>query len=148
MSDIFAISHLSDYERVKLFEVVGTPSSDYNLRDPKVKELIDSDNLSFDLVINEDFYHDSWLMFGYKFNAPTITICKSSITKGRQSPRAPIGLFSMGIFLRNKWKLMNFRSIRSYRLHRSCDGPNDTMVICTASSASVRRHHGLCPANA
>lgn len=66
----------------------------------------------------------------------------STITKG------PVGLFSMGIFLRNKWKLMNFRSIRSYRLHRSCDGPNDTMVICTASSASVRRHHGLCPANA
>lgn len=85
MTDIFAISHLSDYERVKLFEVVGTPSSDYNLRDPKVKELIDSDNLSFDLVINEDFYHDSWLMFGYKFNAPTITICKW--TKNHQGPQ-------------------------------------------------------------
>lgn len=76
MTDIYDVTGLSDYQRVELFEKVGTPSSEHGLRDPKVQQLINSTDLSFDLVINEDFYHDSWLMFGYKFNAPTVTICE------------------------------------------------------------------------
>lgn len=67
---------MNDFSKTAIFELVGTPSSDYNLRNPKVQQLINSTDLSFDLVINEDFCHDSWLMFGYKFNAPTVTICK------------------------------------------------------------------------
>lgn len=76
LADIYNIPHMNDFNKATLFEVVGTPSSDYNLRDPKVQKLINSTDVSFDLVINEDFYHDSWLMFGYKFKAPTVSICE------------------------------------------------------------------------
>lgn len=74
--DIYGLGDQSDFGKVRDYELVSTPSSEHGLKDPKVQALIHSTNLAFDLVINEDFYHDSWLMFGYKFKVPTITICE------------------------------------------------------------------------
>lgn len=44
--------------------------------DPNVQKLIHSTNLHYEVVINEEFFADSFLMFGHKFKAPTITLCK------------------------------------------------------------------------
>lgn len=65
----------NDFEKVRANDKYFTKSGDHGLSTPNVQKIINSEDLHFDLVINEEFYHESWLMFGYKFNAPIITIC-------------------------------------------------------------------------
>lgn len=72
---IYGLGDQSDFGKVRDYEMVSTPSSEHGLQNAEVQKIIHSTNMSFDLVINEDFYHESWLMFGYKFKVPTVTIC-------------------------------------------------------------------------
>lgn len=51
-------------------------SADYALSTENVQSFMNRKNLTFDVVINEEFFHDSFLMFAHKFNAPIITISK------------------------------------------------------------------------
>lgn len=48
----------------------------YNLQNENVKKLIHSTGLHFDVIVNEDFFAESWLIFAHKFNAPVVSICK------------------------------------------------------------------------
>lgn len=75
MEDMFGNSDESYFSKVMGYERICTPTSEHGLKDPNVQKLIHSDDLHFDLVINEDMFHESWLMFAYKFNAPIVTIC-------------------------------------------------------------------------
>lgn len=52
---------------------VGLSSSNYALSRENVKAFIQSD-AKFDLIVNEEFYHDSFLMFAHKFDAPVVEI--------------------------------------------------------------------------
>lgn len=78
MDSVFENSDQNDFETVHSYEMVSTLSSDFGLNSPNVQKFIHSTDLHFDLVIKEDFFHESWLMFAYKFDAPVITICKFS----------------------------------------------------------------------
>lgn len=49
-------------------------ATEHALQDPKVQRLIQSEDLSFDVIVMEQFNHDALLMFGLKFNAPIVTI--------------------------------------------------------------------------
>lgn len=49
----------------------------YAFENSNVQKLIHSTDQHFDIVINEEFFADSFLMFAHKFKAPIITICKS-----------------------------------------------------------------------
>ncbi|XP_055308151.1 UDP-glycosyltransferase UGT5-like, partial [Sitodiplosis mosellana] len=51
----------------------------YAFENPNVQKLIHSTDLHFDVVINEEFFADSFLMFAHKFNAPIVTICPFGI---------------------------------------------------------------------
>lgn len=75
VEQIYGRGDQSDFGKVHDFEWFSTPSSEHGLKNANVQKLIHSTHLSFDLVISEDIYHYSWLMFGYKFKAPMITIC-------------------------------------------------------------------------
>lgn len=66
------------FKTVKMFSEFGYISAAYALNDKKVQEFIHRSDLHFDLVINEDILHDAFLMFGHKFQAPVVTICKYS----------------------------------------------------------------------
>lgn len=57
-----------------MLNTVGAICSEYGLNDPKVRKLARSNGLHFDLIINEQFFQEAWLLFSYKFNAPIITI--------------------------------------------------------------------------
>lgn len=61
---------------ITMFPVFSNLSSDYALRNDKVQEFIHNKNLTFDLVINHEVYHDSFLMFSHQYKAPLVTICK------------------------------------------------------------------------
>lgn len=41
-----------------------------------VQKFIKSTGQHFDVIINEEFFGDSFLMFAHKFKAPIVTICK------------------------------------------------------------------------
>lgn len=53
---------------------LGKISSEHALNDSNVQEFIHRNDLYFDVVINEDTYHESWMMFGHKFKAPIVTL--------------------------------------------------------------------------
>lgn len=75
MKDAYGHSDRGYFDTVRLYELFCTPSSDQGLNSTNVQKIIHSQNMHFDLVINEDYFHESWLMFAYKFNAPIVTIC-------------------------------------------------------------------------
>lgn len=66
----------SPFGVVDAFRSFANASLDYALDDKNVKKFIRRTDLHFDLVINEDIYYDALLMFGHKFKAPIVTICK------------------------------------------------------------------------
>lgn len=57
---------------------LGKMSSEHALNDSKVQQFIHRNDLYFDVVINEDTYHESLMMFGHKFKAPIVTLGKFS----------------------------------------------------------------------
>lgn len=51
----------------------------YAFENPNVQKLIHATDLTFDVVINEEFFAESFLMFAHKFKAPIITICECQL---------------------------------------------------------------------
>lgn len=49
-------------------------SADFALSSKNVQAFMKRNDLEFDLIINEEFFHDSFLMFAHKYNAPIVTI--------------------------------------------------------------------------
>lgn len=46
-----------------------------------VQKFIHSTGLHFDVIVNEEFFADSFLMFAHKFKAAIVTICKSYLVR-------------------------------------------------------------------
>lgn len=70
MADGTVFDGISD---LKNFPRIWNP---YAFENPNVQKFIHSTGLHFDLIINEEFFGDSFLMFAHKFKAPIVTICK------------------------------------------------------------------------
>lgn len=68
---------------------LGKMSSEHALNDSKVQQFIHRNDSYFDVVINEDTYHDSLMMFGHKFKAPIVTLGKFSRICTELSPPYP-----------------------------------------------------------
>lgn len=79
MKDAFSATDESYFSKVRGYDILCTPSSEHGLNTSNVQKFIHSQNSHFDLVINEDMFHESWLMFAHKFNAPIVTICMNFI---------------------------------------------------------------------
>lgn len=47
----------------------------YTFENPNIQKFIHSTGFSFDVIVMEEFFSDSFLMFGHKFKAPIVTIC-------------------------------------------------------------------------
>lgn len=69
-------SNESNFAKIRAYDTFCTKSSEYGLNHTNVQKIIHSQDLKFDLIINSDFFHDSWFMFAYKFKAPFISICE------------------------------------------------------------------------
>lgn len=66
----------SAFLRIHFFKYLSKSWITHSLSNSNVQKLIHSTGLHFDLIINEEFWADSFLMFAHKFKAPIITICK------------------------------------------------------------------------
>lgn len=53
---------------------VGLLSTEHAFNDHNVQTFLNRTDLKFDVVILEQFFHDSWLLFAHKFKAPLVTI--------------------------------------------------------------------------
>ncbi|XP_054744472.1 UDP-glycosyltransferase UGT5-like [Anastrepha obliqua] len=73
-ADIFKMQFSSEFENLKLYWHIGLLTSEHALAQPKVKALIASRHLTFDLVVLEQFFHESFLMFAHKFKCPVVTL--------------------------------------------------------------------------
>nr|QQJ43251.1 UDP-glycosyltransferase 1-GP [Mayetiola destructor] len=75
MQAVYENSDQNVFHSARQYVNVSIHSSEIGLQSENVQKIIHSTDLHFDLIIKEDFFHISWLMFGYKFDAPVITIC-------------------------------------------------------------------------
>ncbi len=64
---------------LNVFEVLeqGLEFSEWGLKDPKVQQFINTDDLHFDLILVELHLQESWLMFAHKFKAPIVGMSKN-----------------------------------------------------------------------
>ncbi|XP_017482511.1 PREDICTED: UDP-glucuronosyltransferase 2B4-like isoform X2 [Rhagoletis zephyria] len=72
--DIFKMHFSSEFANLNVYWHVGLLSSEHALAQPAVKALIASKHLTFDLIVLEQFFHESFLMFAHKFKCPVVTL--------------------------------------------------------------------------
>lgn len=53
---------------------VGLQSTEHAFKDQNVAKFMNRTDLSYDIIVLEQFFHDSWLPFAHKFKAPIVTI--------------------------------------------------------------------------
>ncbi|XP_031632283.1 UDP-glucuronosyltransferase 1-8-like isoform X2 [Contarinia nasturtii] len=73
-SDFFSMKFNTVVNNLFLTWDVGLSSTEHAFKDKNVAEFINKTDLAFDVVILEQFFHDSWLPFAKKFDAPLLTI--------------------------------------------------------------------------
>lgn len=71
MSRLFESPFLSTF----LIPIFSSISADHAFSDANVQKLIHDKNAHFDLIINHEIFHDSFLVLGHRFNAPVVGIC-------------------------------------------------------------------------
>lgn len=52
----------------------------YAFENANVQKFIKSTGFHFEVIVAEDFFGDSFLMFSHKFKAPVVTICPFGVT--------------------------------------------------------------------
>lgn len=73
---LFNLATSSPFTNINHFQNPPKKWNVHAFQSPEVQKLINSSGLHFDVIINEEFYADSFLMFAHKFKAPIVTICK------------------------------------------------------------------------
>ncbi|ETN60500.1 glucosyl/glucuronosyl transferase [Anopheles darlingi] len=71
---LFAASQSSDFEKLYMYWDLGVNTSRHGLESDPVRQFIARRDLTFDLIIAEQFFQESWLMFAHQYDAPIVTI--------------------------------------------------------------------------
>uniref|UniRef100_A0A182T1V5 UDP-glucuronosyltransferase n=1 Tax=Anopheles maculatus TaxID=74869 RepID=A0A182T1V5_9DIPT len=71
---LFASSQTSDFDKLSMYWDLGINTSRHGLESNNVRQFIRRTDLEFDLIVAEQFFQESWLMFAHKYNAPIVTI--------------------------------------------------------------------------
>lgn len=96
---------------------MGIKSGIHGLKDKKVQELIHRNDIHFDLIISEQFFQESWLIFSKKYKAPVITIGNN------------FDFFLIFYSLLEVITDFNSRNIRIFRLFRFGNGSTNYVVL-------------------
>ncbi|XP_062551814.1 LOW QUALITY PROTEIN: UDP-glycosyltransferase UGT5-like [Armigeres subalbatus] len=67
-------SYSNDFKNLFFYWKMGIETSRHGLESRNVQTFLKREDLHFDLIVSEQFFQESWLMFAYKFNAPIVTI--------------------------------------------------------------------------
>lgn len=68
------MKHRSNIETLFMYWDFGIETSKHGLETKNIQNFIKRDDLEFDLILAEQFFQESWLMFAHKFKAPIVTI--------------------------------------------------------------------------
>uniref|UniRef100_A0A2M3ZEA6 Putative udp-glucuronosyltransferase 1-1 n=1 Tax=Anopheles braziliensis TaxID=58242 RepID=A0A2M3ZEA6_9DIPT len=71
---LFAASQSSDFEKLSMYWDLGINTSRHGLESKPVRQFIARSDLTFDLIVAEQFFQESWLMFAHQYDAPIVTI--------------------------------------------------------------------------
>lgn len=74
VSDFWSLKFKGTLNNLLLTWDIGLKSADHAFRDKNVATFLNTTTKQFDVVILEEFFHDSWLPFATRFNAPLVTI--------------------------------------------------------------------------
>ena len=76
--ELFKISEESSVSI--LFKLAGIRkfSAEYAFESVQVQQFLQRQDLHYDLVINEEFFQESFSMFAYKYKTPLVTISKEN----------------------------------------------------------------------
>lgn len=95
--ELFKISGESPVSMLFKLPGIRKFAAEYAFESASVQKILQRNDLNFDLVINEEFFQESFSMFAYKYKAPLVTIskynCKNKI----------IALQTISLF-RHLWK--------------------------------------------
>lgn len=74
------MSSCSFWDYKKAFSLIGYGTTEYALKHPNVQQFLHtkSHHQHYDLVLVEEFYQDALLMLSHQFQAPIVSICKST----------------------------------------------------------------------
>lgn len=76
-SKIYDLRFNNDLENLYSYWWLGLGSTEHALQSKAVKKFILNDDTKFDLVLSEQFYQESLLMFAHKYKVPIVTISES-----------------------------------------------------------------------
>lgn len=80
-TDLFEYRKFYWYQIFNRLTYIGEKSSDSVLKSSQVQEILQSNNLKFDLILGElTFYQEAYVAFGHKFNAPVVELQTMSAT--------------------------------------------------------------------
>lgn len=73
---LYQLANDDPFSEIWKLATIPKASAEYALENANVQKFIHNDHSHFDIIINEEFFHDSFLMFGHKYKAPIVTICE------------------------------------------------------------------------
>lgn len=73
---MFDKTEFNDFEYIYRMYAMGLNSAKYCLEHSIISDFIENDHSHFDLILAEQFYQESLLMFAHKYKAPVVTISK------------------------------------------------------------------------
>lgn len=74
IDDFFGMKFDDTLSNLYLTWDVGLMTTEHAFNAPNVQTFLNQTDARFDVIVLEQFFHDSWLMFAHKFKAPIVTI--------------------------------------------------------------------------
>ncbi|XP_052866527.1 UDP-glucosyltransferase 2-like [Anopheles cruzii] len=74
VESLFEASQSSDFTKLAMYWDLGINTSRHGLESEPVRQFISRRDLTFDLILAEQFFQESWLMFAHQYGAPIVTI--------------------------------------------------------------------------
>lgn len=71
--DIFQLSEMTVRHYIEMLDLIGTATTEYALKHPRVQQLIRDNTKQFDLLLAEQFYQEAFLALALKYNVPVVT---------------------------------------------------------------------------
>lgn len=70
---------ISFWDSKEAYRTIGYSTTEYALQHANVQQILHAEDKHYDLILTEQYYQDALLMFGHKFKAPIVSICKYKI---------------------------------------------------------------------
>jgi glucuronosyltransferase len=61
-------------DRFFMYWEIGVMTTEYALNNKNIQEFINRNDLTFDLVISEQFFQEAFLVLAHKYNTPVMSI--------------------------------------------------------------------------